>query len=320
MLTIYWPDSTTPLLWQPGATVPSEKPPLWLDLVDPSEEERRLAESLLATKLPTRDQTSALELSSRMRATATTLRLNLPAFVRAEHGQGAMTPLALVLTPQQLASVRYADSLAFNALAETMRAADAPSSSVGVFVTLIEAIVNVGADRLQEIADDLSRQSRAIFSESRDHSRQLRGALFKVGSMQRQVTQIRLAMLGTARIVTWLCDAAPDWVGADAHTRLCTVHSDIGALTEFDQQLNDRIQFLLDAVLGFINNDQNDIMRLLTVITVVTIPPMILAGIWGMNFKSVPEYNWEHGYAFGLTMILLSMLLPLAWFRWKKWM
>ena len=72
-------------------------------------------------------------------------------------------------------------------------------------------------------------------------------------------------------------------------------------------------------MLGFINNDQNDIMKVLTVITVVTIPPMILAGIWGMNFKSIPEYDWPHGYAFGLTMIGLSMLLPLLYFKWKKW-
>ena len=318
MLTIYWSDSHAPMQWQPGAALPPAAP-LWLDLIDPSDAERAQAESLLGTKLPTRDQTSSLELSSRMRGDATTLRLNLPAFVRAEHGQGMMTPLALVLTPQQLASVRYADSLAFNAIDHAMRSADAPRNSVNLFVALLETIVNVGADRLQEIAADLSRQSRSIFSESRDHSRQLRGALFKVGRMQRQVTQIRLAMLGTERIVTWLRDGAPDWLGADAHARLCIVHTDIGALTEFDQQLNDRIQFLLDAVLGFINNDQNDIMKVLTVITVVTIPPMILAGIWGMNFKSIPEYNWEHGYAFGLTMIALSMLLPLAWFRWKKW-
>ena len=319
MLTIYWPDSKPPLQWQPGATLPSTAP-LWLDLVDPNDAERAQAESLVGVKLPTRDQTSALELSSRMRGDATTLRLNLPAFVRGEQGQGAMTPLALVLTPRQLVSVRYAESLAFNAVDKAMRDANAPRDSVDLFVALLETIVNVGADRLQEIAGDLSHQSRAIFSDGRDHSRQLRGALFKVGRMQRQVTQIRLAMLGTERVVTWLRDAAPDWVGADAHSRLCTVHSDIGALAEFDQQLNDRIQFLLDAVLGFINNDQNDIMKLLTVITVVTIPPMILAGIWGMNFKSIPEYNWQYGYAFALTMIVLSMLLPLAWFKWKKWM
>ena len=319
MLTLYWTGLDTPQRWQRGAVAPSADPPLWLDLVDPSDEERRHAESLLDAKLPTRDQISSLELSNRMHATATALRLSIPAFARAEDGQGPMTPLALVLTQRQLASVRYADSPAFSLVDKAMRGPEAPDGSVDLFLALVEAIVNAGADRLQEIASDLSLQSRAIFSESRGHSRQLRGALFRVGRMQRQVTQIRQAMLGTARIVTWLRDGAPAWLGADAHARLCIVRDDIGALSEFDQQLNDRIQFLLDAVLGFINNDQNDIMKVLTVITVVTIPPMILAGIWGMNFKSIPEYGWEHGYAFALGTILLSMLLPLAWFRWRKW-
>ena len=85
-------------------------------------------------------------------------------------------------------------------------------------------------------------------------------------------------------------------------------------MSEFQQQLNDRLQFMLDAVLGFINNDQNDIIKVLTIVSVVTVPPMILAGIWGMNFKSIPEYDWPHGYAFALSMIVLSMLIPLIWF------
>jgi magnesium transporter len=84
--------------------------------------------------------------------------------------------------------------------------------------------------------------------------------------------------------------------------------------------MSERLQFLLDAVLGFINNDQNDIMRVLTIVSVATVPPMILAGIWGMNFKSIPEYNWQHGYAFALTMIVVSMVLPLIGFRLKKWL
>ena len=66
--------------------------------------------------------------------------------------------------------------------------------------------------------------------------------------------------------------------------------------------------------------DQNDIMKVLTIVSVVTVPPMILAGIWGMNFKSIPEYNWAHGYAFGPIMIVLSMALPLTWFKLRKWL
>ncbi|MGH8121743.1 MAG: CorA family divalent cation transporter [Rudaea sp.] len=311
MLTSYPANNGTPKMRPIDA--------LWIDLLDPSAEERAQAEAALGAQLPTRDQISAIELSSRLRSDTEILRLNIPAFVHGDDGQGAMTPLGLVLTPRMLVSLRYADSIAFKHMAEVAGASSAPRDSIDTFVTLIETIVNVGADRMEATASDLSKLSRAVFADSRDQRRQLRGALFKVGSLQRQITQIRAAMLGVSRVVGYLCEVAPPWIDKKHYAQFKTVHADIGSLAEFDQQLSDRLQFLLDAVLGFINNDQNDIMKVLTVITVVTIPPMILAGIWGMNFKSIGEYDWPHGYAFALTMIVASVIVPLLWFKWKKW-
>jgi magnesium transporter len=138
--------------------------------------------------------------------------------------------------------------------------------------------------------------------------------------MQRQINQIRAAMLGASRVITFMCDTAPKWIESSLHGQFRSIQADLGSLGEFQQQLSDRLQFMLDAVLGLINNDQNDIMKVLTIVSVVTVPPMILAGIWGMNFKSIPEYNWPHGYAFALTMIVLSMVLPLIFFKIRKWL
>jgi magnesium transporter len=318
VLTIYTRDSNTPQVWQPG--VAETNAPIWFDLIDPTPEERRQADLLLGTKLPTRDQTSAIEISSRLRSSETALCVNIPSFVRTEGEQGPLTPLGFVLTPNLLASVRYAESLAFNYVAASIGTVDGPYNGAAVFIALLESIVNVGADRIEAVASDMSKLSGTVFSDNRNHPRLLRGALFKVGAMQRQMTQIRSAMLGVSRVLRYLCEGAPSWIDTKLQARFKTVQADIGSLSEFDQQLSDRLQFLLDAVLGFINNEQNDIMRVLTIVSVATVPPMILAGIWGMNFKSIPEYNWAHGYAFGLTMILLSMVLPLIWFRLKKWL
>jgi len=318
MLTIYSADSRSPQVWQPGTEVPIN--PIWIDMIDPSEEERKQAALFLGTPLPTRDQTSAIELSSRLRSSEKILRLNVPSFVRAHGKKGLMTPLGFVLTPKLLASVRYAESLSFTHVADAIASADAPQRSIDVFIALMESIVNVGADRLEALGNDLSTLSEGVFSEIRGERTLLRSALFQVGAMQRQVNQIRAAMLGASRVITYLCDAAPPWIDSELHGQFRSIQADIGSLGEFQQQLSDRLQFMLDAVLGFINNDQNDIIKVLTIVSVVTVPPMILAGIWGMNFKSIPEYNWEHGYAFGLTMIALSMVLPLIWFKKKKWL
>jgi magnesium transporter len=293
---------------------------IWIDAIEPSEDERQQAAVLLGAPLPTRDQSSAIELSSRLRSYESVLRLNIPSYVRTHGETGLMTPLGFVVTPKMVATVRYAKSLAFDQVARVIASADAPQSAIDVFIALLESIVDVGADRLETLSNDVSMLSEQVFSKTRTERNLLRSALFRVGAMQRQVTQIRAAMLGTARVATFMCDTAPKWIESDLHGHFRSIQADLGSLGEFQQQLSDRLQFMLDAVLGFINTDQNDIIKVLTIVSVVTVPPMILAGIWGMNFKSIPEYNWAHGYAFGLTMIVLSMVVPLIFLKIKKWL
>lgn len=291
---------------------------IWLDLVDPNDEERKQAAAALGADLPMRDQISAIELSSRVRVEDELLRINIPAFARADSGQGVLTPLGILLSPSLLVTLRYAESPAFDRLAKTAEETH-PGTSVDAFVTLFESVAGSAADHMQELSAELSQLSRETFSDRVGHSGTLRGVLFQIGRIQRHVTQIRSALLGVQRGLSHLCDTAPKWISRQQLTRLQVALGDLKSLGEFDQQLDDKMQFLLDAALGFINNDQNDIMKVLTIVSVVTIPPMILAGIWGMNFKTIHEYDWPYGYVFALTMIVLSMLLPLAWFKWKKW-
>ena len=292
---------------------------VWADLLDPTPEELRQTASRLGAALPPREEISSIELSKRMRSSPEMLSINLPAFARAEAGQGMMTPLGIVVTPDLLVTTRYAESEAFKRLAASVSAAAPALTSIDAFVLLFETIVSTASDRMQRLSGELSEISRETFSDTRGHSQRLRGVLFRIGRIQRQVTQIRSASLGVQRGLMHLCDAAPAWLQKDHLGRLRIALEDVHALAEFDQQLDDKVQFLLDAALGFINNDQNDIIRVLTIASVVTIPPMILAGIWGMNFKSIPEYDWPHGYVYALATIVLSMILPLAWFKWKKW-
>ncbi|MEP6940592.1 MAG: CorA family divalent cation transporter, partial [Rudaea sp.] len=248
MLTIYRTDSP-PQHWRAADVVRSAADILWIDLVDPEDTERDKAAKLLGAFLPTRDQISALELSSRLRADDEMLRLNVPAFVRDDHGHGATTPLAFVLTPKLLVCVRYAESAAFDATAKSLDGEDPPKTSVDIFVDLIEAIVNVDADRMEAIAGDLSKLARSVFADTQDHRHQLKSALFQVGAMQREIIQIRSTQLGISRMLTYLCDSEHAWIGKGAHADLKMTHKDVDALAEFDQQLSDRLEFLLDAVL-----------------------------------------------------------------------
>ncbi|HEX6834184.1 MAG TPA: CorA family divalent cation transporter [Rudaea sp.] len=316
MLTIYATDKP-PVVWKPGVAMAPDT--VWLDLRDPTDAEREFAQKHLESKLPTREQISGIELSSRIRADSGTLCLNIPTFVRDDGGQGNFTPLGFVLTPNVLVSQRYADAKTFEVLAARYASKPGPASSAEAIVAIIDTFVDVAADRMERDSAELSKLSRAVFSERPDHARLQRSALFQLGRMQRSITQTRAAVLGLSRIVEFMHDTKTPCLGEEDHKHLSTLHKDLKSLSDFDQQFSDKVQFLLDAVLGFINTEQNDVMKVLTIASVATIPPVILAGIWGMNFKSIPEYDWPHGYAFALTMIGLSIVVPLLFFKWKKW-
>ena len=94
---------------------------------------------------------------------------------------------------------------------------------------------------------------------------------------------------------------------------------DIRSLVQFSEGLVSRVQLLQDAATGIINIDQNDVMKVLTIASVVGIPPVLVVGIYGMNFKNMPELSWTYGYEYGLALVVITALLPLLWFKWKDW-
>jgi magnesium transporter len=102
--------------------------------------------------------------------------------------------------------------------------------------------------------------------------------------------------------------------------RIKTLRQDVVSLSDYDGHLNGKMQFLLDATLGLINTTQNNIIKVLTVVSVVGVPPTLVASIYGMNFKDMPELNWNYGYPYGLTLIVLSAVIPLIWFRMRGWL
>jgi len=102
-------------------------------------------------------------------------------------------------------------------------------------------------------------------------------------------------------------------------SRLQSVSSDIASLVQYSEGLVSRVQLLQDAATGVINVAQNEVMKVLTIASVVGIPPVLVAGIYGMNFKYMPELNWVWGYPYDLAVIVVTSLLPLIWFKWKHW-
>ena len=127
-------------------------------------------------------------------------------------------------------------------------------------------------------------------------------------------------MLGLQRIVLFVSGVERDWTPNKIQARLKTAQIDLLSLTDYENHLSGKVQFLLDAVLGFVNTKQNDIFTALTIVSVVGIPPTLVAGIYGMNFRNMPELDWAWGYQFGLALIILSTVAPILWFKWRGWL
>ena len=129
----------------------------------------------------------------------------------------------------------------------------------------------------------------------------------------------RDALLGIGRVAPFVLSLKKNWIIPEFEARLEAVVKDVASLNDYEAHLSNKVQFLLDAILGFITMQQNDLFKVLTIVSVVGIPPTLVAGIYGMNFKYMPELNWIAGYPFGLAMIALSAVIPLVWFKWRGW-
>ena len=297
----------------------------WIDLLHPTHEERASVEGGHGLELPSREELSQVELSSRLSERNGVLFLSMPAVSHMDGLDQAQSPLGFVLSKNLLVTIRYAQLHAFETVAEECAKNGGSFSSVDTFAALVDGMLELSADMIEQIAALLDGVSRAVFSKLGKQSHvtqsndELRRVLIDVGNAGERLSRIRGSVLGLQRIIPFVAASEQDWIPANIRVRLKTTQSDLSSLTEYETHLSDKVQFLLDAVLGFINTKQNDIFQVLTVISIVGIPPTLVASIYGMNFKNMPELSWAWGYPYGLVLILLSAILPILWFKWRRW-
>lgn len=315
MLTIH-PHGQRATAWKPGMDKPSI--PAWIDLFDPTDEERRWAAEVTGLRVPERSDVTTLALSSRIRTDDDdTMYLSIPYFADTSNGHKP-GPIGLVITAHFMMTLRFSDSRAFQLAADGCH--EHHWETIGdVFATLVEAIVNLAAQNMEDVSAELKKLSDRVFTPTRLGTPVLRECMLEVGRLEGIQARNRSSMLGVQRVVSFVKTRKPGWMSDDVEVRLRVVDHDLRTLDEFDDQLTNKLQFVLDATLGFISTDQNHVMKVLTVTSVATIPPVILAGIWGMNFKHMPELDWPLGYPMALAAMVVSMILPVLFFKWLGW-
>jgi magnesium transporter len=299
---------------------------VWIDLQTAAPEEVDRVQTATGLTLPSEANINEIETSSRLASRDGALYLNMPLVRFAEDGLRTVSA-GFVLGPDRLVSVRFAPSRIFDTYTEHIpRGSTAPSSGAHIFVDLMEAIVDRQADVLEQVRADLDTISHGIFAMGvnqeggrKAEDATLRHTLGQIGRIGDLISHVRDTQVGAARIAPYVETMAAEWLPKPLVARLATLRQDIASVGDFDTYLNDKLQFLLDATLGFINIAQNNVMKVMAIASVVGIPPVLIAGIYGMNFKNIPEYDWAWGYAWGWGLIILTTLIPLGVFRWRKW-
>ena len=298
---------------------------VWLDLINPTLDEVARAEKALNTHIPRRNELEEIESSSRHHEQDGTLYLSTP-LVRREENTAFSLPIGFVLTDNHLITVRYTDYYGFDIVGRRQAERDPAKGSPSVneiLVEIIEEIINRLADILEGLGRDLDAISKRVFSTGspRDPARaaeMLRETLRRLGHSGDLASMIRDSLLGLDRVLIYIGDRTEKEPQA-LKTRIKVAGRDIASLNDFDAQTVNKVQFLLDATLGFISIEQNDGMKVLTVVSAIGILPTLIAGIYGMNFHDMPELSWKYGYPYSLILMILSVILPLFWFWRRGW-
>jgi magnesium transporter len=299
----------------------------WIDLLAATDDERARVARSIDLALPTEADISEIETSSRMATRGDALYMSMPLVSRVDADPRSISA-GFVLTPHRLVTVRFAPSQTIDRFMQRVGTGEvATPSSAHVMVGLLEAIVDRLAEALEQVRGELDTISQRIFrkemaaaSGRKREDAMLRVTLLGLGRVGNLISYIRETQVTAERIVPFVEQAAEAWLPHDLHGRLETLRADIASLNSFNAHLFEKIQFLLDATLGLISIAQNNLMKVLTVASVVGIPPVLVAGIYGMNFKDMPELSWAYGYHYGLALLVVSALVPLIWFKVRGWL
>jgi magnesium transporter len=303
---------------------PAQEVPVFLDLLNPQRPEELAAEKWLNHTLPTREEMQEIEESSRLYMENQVLYMTAWVAVGLDTAEPDTTAISFVLSQRCLTTVRYADPQAFRSLADhARRTCQTGLSSDGMFLLLVELIVARIADTLQFVEADLKKVAREIFAldpakANAAIEKDLGEVVKLLGRRSSLVAMLRESLVSINRMLAYFLSNTATWMKPELSSQFRSVVRDVRSLDDYTNQQTQEMAFLLDSTLGLINIQQNQIIKIFTIASVLFLPPTLIASLYGMNFEGIPELKWPFGYPFAIVLMILSALGPILWFKRKK--
>lgn len=285
---------------------------VWVDLLDATNDEKCQVEKHFNTELFTAQESEEIESSSRYAESEEEIRINLD-FLRYEEGNYINEPVSFILKDRMLITQR---ELNYKTFTDTFRKLRTVKHSQGndVFLTILEIRIDFDADLIENITDQISAISADLVKEN-DLSRDL---LLKITSLQESSIAIRENIVEKQRILSAILKSR--FFPKENYETLRVMIKDVGSLLDYTSFNFERLEFLQNTFLGLVDMEQNRVIKIFTVVTVVFMPPTLIASMYGMNFQFMPELDQKWGYPFALLLMVLSSAATLLFFKRKKWL
>lgn len=298
---------------------------LWYELLQPTAEERAFVNANAHVEVPARDDMEAIEVSSRLYSEDGGEYMTITAVTGFDAPEGPRkTPVMFILKGETLITVRYDRIRPFeNVVDRATRNGGVGQKGEPIMLSLVEALVDRLADALEQIGDSVDALSRGVFGSKVGSSaahRDLEETVQRVGLLGDRLGLVRESLVSFTRLIGFHqgSDAVP--VSPDAKGRIKTIQRDVAALADHASYLGSKLAFVLDATLGLINLEQSQIIKIFSIAAVCLMPPTLIASVYGMNFKHMPELDWPFGYPMALGAMLIAAIAPYLYFKKLGWL
>src|SRR6516225_2502054 len=298
---------------------------VWFDLVNPNLQEDKIVEHKVGVAVPTREEMQEIEVTSRLYVENGARYMTATLMCQSDSAAPMTTPVTFILSAHRLITVRYNEPRPFMLVGNKLARACSPAvNGESVLMDLLDAVIDRSADILERIGSEVDQISRDIFEPegaSADRTRSYNEILRTIGRKGDLASKVRESLVSVGRLLLYLAHEADSMRWAkESRAQLRGMQRDVHSLSDHAAYLSNKIQFLLDAMLGVVTIEQNNIIKIFSVAAVALMPPTLIASIYGMNFRHMPELDWYLGYPVAIVLMVLAAALPYFVFKWKKWL
>jgi len=325
MLFVYLPRGTSlerQLVDESGPIAPGA---VWFDLVTPTVAEDKLLERTLGIAVPTREEMQEIEVSSRLYQENGARYMTATLMCQSDTATPKTTAVTFILAGHKLVTVRYDEPKPFALISNKLARQCAPTvTGESILMDLLDAVIDRNADILERAGAEIDRVSHDIFEpEGRrvDRTITYRYILKTIGRKGDLTSKVRESLVSIGRLVLYLANEADTmkWP-KEMRSQLKSMQRDVQSLSDHATYLANKVTFLLDAMIGVMSVEQNNIIKIFSVAAVALMPPTLIASIYGMNFKHMPELDWSFGYPLAIVLMVIAAILPYWFFKWKRWL